>query len=308
MFIAIYCFSFNTLFNRNDISDGDLKSLETAFLDGMQKECVKKIKKLNEAEMLDYRVVFRGFDPSYHTSNFVESINFLKAFPSNAICLISTKLLGSEKCRNSLIHLPKSNVFYSLSSVKYIVSKIKDDSSDIKRNQHNNIIYQDDEVIIEENQEVLERIRFINDYTVRNSLEDSIDFIANKTVKWFKNHFIVNEPVKLLHYPNKTISPEYKIIEYQPSYMKLHLNSTHETMMILSNAFDNGWKLRVDGKTTPIYRVNAYYQGIKIRPDSNLYELYYRPPHMILFSFISLTTILIICSIGLGIKYRYSNR
>jgi uncharacterized membrane protein YfhO len=70
-------------------------------------------------------------------------------------------------------------------------------------------------------------------------------------------------------------------------------------MMILNNAYDRGWRLKVDGEVRPIYRVNAYFQGVKITPGTHVYQFYYVPLNLWLYLIISLAACCALVAVGL---------
>ena len=290
--IIVYTVFFATMFNKNDRNDGDLRRLKSKFLNELETSYVAKIKELNKKEPLDYRVVFRkGFHPSFHAANLLESINIYGPLPSYSLGMISTRVLGNQNCYNCILDLPESNVFYSLSSVKYVVSKVNQNYA--KQNNSSNMIYYDGNVEIVENLDVFERIRFIDHFIIIDSFEDSVEFIAKTPLDWFRTKCIINESPEIRGNSKEGI-PTYKILTNTPGQIKLYVASPKETMMILNNAYNKGWKLNVNGETKPIYRVNAYFQGIKIVQGTNVYDLYYLPANFLVYLIISITTCCII--------------
>ena len=212
--------------------------------------------------------------------------------------LISEKVLNSPKAHNSLINLPRSNPFYSLSSVKYIVSR-----KSVPYPQKNTgvLIYDDEDVQISINPDAFERIRFLENFIKIESVEEAVDYIAKTPIDWFKKYFIVNEQLTI-HNPGNHIRPTYSIKENTPRSIIIQVNASAETMLILNNAYDKGWRLKVNGEDNHIYRVNGYFQGIKIIPGSYEYHLNYLPPNLELYMIISVTSILVALISGLIYK------
>ena len=155
----------------------------------------------------------------------------------------------------------------------------------------------DEQFIIKENPEVFERIRFLHRFKVIPSIEDSVDFLAKMPLDWFKTNFIVHEPIRLNDKKPKE-PPTYQIQYKAADKIILEVRSTGETMMILNNAYNSGWRIKIDGKKDIVHRVNAYFQGIRILPGIHRYELYYLPPNFLSYSLISLSSILLICAMG----------
>ena len=295
--IGAYVIFFNSLFDINDTSDGDLKKWESNYFESTKSNYVKELKKRLQNEPLKYRVIFRGFDAGLdsimHALNSMESLNFFNTFPGDAIGMIATKVLGASKCRNTLETIPSYNKFYSLGSVRYIVSNNKDKSR--AGVDSSNVVYSDEEVFIKENPNVFERIRFLDNYKVIKSLEETIDFIVQTPLYWFKSNFISEETIKLQK--GKKESLHYTIIKNKPNHFKIKVKSSSESVMILNNTYDKGWTIKINGREEPIYRVNAYFIGIKIHAGDHEYDLKYLPPHLLQYILISLVTMLTVAGV-----------
>jgi len=295
--VIVYTVFFGTLFNRNDINDGNLKKLESEYLSGLEPDYVAMIKSRNQKNTLAYRVMFqRPFHPGFHEANFLESINFYTSLPSYSIGLITTKVLGNEECYNSIERVPDNNIFYALCSVRYLVTSGRE--RDELKAIRGKLIYDKNDVSVLEYGETFERIRFVDDYRVIPSYEESVDFIAKGSVNWFRSKFIVNKDPLILSSSGDNV-PTYKILDNRARQIKVRVNSARETMMVLNNAYDRGWRLKVDGEVRPIYRVNAYFQGVKITPGTHVCELYYLPLHFWLYSLVSLAASCVLIAIGL---------
>jgi hypothetical protein len=295
--VIVYTVFFGTLFNRNDLNDGNLEELRSQYFDGLEQDYVAMIKSRNEKESLDYRVMFqRPFHAGVHEANFLESINFYTPLPSYSIGLVSTKVLGNDRCYNRIKRVPDNSIFYPLSSVRYLVTsgRDRDEFKEIK----GKLLYDKNDVIVLEYEEVFERIRFVDEYKVIPSYEDSIDFIANGSVGWFRSKFIVNEDPLIPSFSGDNL-PAYELLDNSCSQIKVRVDSAKETMMILNNAYDRGWRLKVDGEIRPIYRVNAYFLGVKITPGTHTYQFYYMPLNFWLYLIISLGACCVLIAIGL---------
>jgi hypothetical protein len=295
--VIVYTVFFGTLFNRNDLNDGNLEVLKSQYLGGLEQDYVGMIKSRHEKESLDYRVMFqRPFHAGFHEANFLESINFYTPLPSYSIGLVSTKVLGNDRCYNKIKLVPDNSIFYPLSSVRYLVTsgRDRDEFKEIK----GKLIYDKNDVIVLEYEEVFARIRFVDEYKVIPSYEDSINFIANGSVGWFRSKFIVNEDPLIPSFGGDNV-PAYELLDNSYSQIKIRVNSAKETMMILNNAYDRGWRLKVDGEVRPIYRVNAYFQGVKITPGTHVYQFYYVPLNLWLYLIISLAACCALVAVGL---------
>jgi len=293
-FLVLYICMFFSLFNIHDPSDGDLGAFERGFFESKTSDYVQVLQEKANDEPLDYRVLFgESFDPSIrptlHALNSLESLNFFNTFPTRAIGTVSMNLLGASKCRNLLEKIPRQDKFYSLSSVKYFVTQ--------ENNRNGNtpdLVYAKAGIYIRENPEVLERIRFLDRHKMIPTVDEAIEFIKKTPLTWFKRNFIAEKPIVFNNNAGGINTPQYELISNEPGFFHIKVGSTKETMLILNNSHDKGWRLKVDGKTKPLHRVNAYFMGIKIYPGNHEYELKYLPPHFFQNIFISLVTMLVI--------------
>lgn len=66
-----------------------------------------------------------------------------------------------------------------------------------------------------------------------------------------------------------------QIIIYEAGLINVNVHATVPRFMVISNAYNAGWRARVDGKETPIYRANYAFQGVVVPPGT----------HKVIFSF-----------------------
>lgn len=67
---------------------------------------------------------------------------------------------------------------------------------------------------------------------------------------------VINVPLQ----PNETTL----ITRYEPNLIEMDVHVVVPRFLVISNTFDRGWRARVDGKETPIYRTNYAFQGIVV--------------------------------------------
>jgi len=305
--VISYIILFSALFNMRDISDGDLKKWENEFFGGIDSPLIRFLKKGVNTGLLNDRVLFLdGYHPTYHASNSLESLNYYYPLPSKRIQTLASKILGTDTSRASFERLPDSHKFYKMSSIKFKIKNRK--SADLDSTaSFEQVAFADSQTVIVEDPAIFERIRFLDRYKVIDSDVESAEFIAATPIEWFADHFVVSKD-PFIDAGFKKSYPSLGIVRSLPGDLLFVVESTRDMIMILNNAYDRGWQLNVDGKTDPIYRVNFYFQGIKIKKGKHHYSLHYAPPNWVQLSFVSMAAFAGICILCLVLKFGISTR
>lgn len=74
--------------------------------------------------------------------------------------------------------------------------------------------------------------------------------------------------------------------------VRMRTRSPEARMLVMSDAFDAGWKARVDGRAARLQRCDYMFLGIPLGPGAHVVELTYRPPLLILGAAISILALL----------------
>ena len=75
--------------------------------------------------------------------------------------------------------------------------------------------------------------------------------------------------------------------------VRVRTSSAEPRMLILSDAFDAGWKARVDGQDAPVQRCDFLFMGIPLAPGRHVVELTYRPRLLFLGAGVSMLALLV---------------
>ncbi len=70
--------------------------------------------------------------------------------------------------------------------------------------------------------------------------------------------------------------------EYRPDRVRLEARLDAPGYLVLLDAFDPGWRARVDGEPAPLVRANTAFRAVALPPGAHRVELVYRPPLLIL--------------------------
>ena len=258
---------------------------------------------LRELTRNDRALPARVADANLFSSPFFElhavaSPRFYRAFPPTILCQAVTELLEYDQCYAGYgdvsykidPDLTKNSVLYALSSVKYFIfEKAACDGKNfapgtwrIVPDEHFGISKEGtnyDGLCLVENPQYFERIRFVDNFQAVKDGQAGIQFIKarNTDFEWFRQNFITTITPPFIKGAKGDFQPTYTFLQNTPHFMRLQVSSPKETMMIISNRYDDDWQVTVDKKRDILYPVNVLFQGVHIRPGTHTYDLYYRP-------------------------------
>ncbi len=86
-------------------------------------------------------------------------------------------------------------------------------------------------------------------------------------------------------------SSEVKILSYKPHNIRISTSSKNPKLLILSEVFYPGWVAEVDGKKTPIHRVDYALMAVGIEAGKHTVELHFRPGSIYTGLAVSLVTL-----------------
>jgi hypothetical protein len=275
------------MFNFKDMNDGNLQKLEQTFLKSIDSSFFLKLKGLTSAgrNSLGFRAIDDDlYHPAFLPLHLIETTNFYSQLAPKTLCEIAIRVLGNKACyscieKNNLNQGSNINAFYSLSSVRYLIFKKEYCQGLMEPNDKNlELVYTNDEACILENKDCFDKIRFMQDCIIVRDRDEGVNYLKNKA-EWFKTYFIVSNSPNFGNSSSNSDGPNisYEIRTSLPSYLKIDVSSDEETMMIISNAYDEGWRVKIDGEKDNLYRVNALFQGIRVKQGKHTYVAYYLP-------------------------------
>lgn len=68
-----------------------------------------------------------------------------------------------------------------------------------------------------------------------------------------------------------------KIVSYQPNHVRIDVHAESSGLLVLSDTHYPGWLATVNGRETPIYRVNGAFRGVRVPAGDSVVEMVYRP-------------------------------
>ena len=109
-----------------------------------------------------------------------------------------------------------------------------------------------------------------------------VEPIKEPNLPWYEQYKLVGEGMS----PDGTA----KILERRHNHMQIETDAPKPTILVLSETFYPGWKVRVDGNTGATYQVNYMMRAVPLPEGKHKVEFFYRPDSLLIGSIISIIT------------------
>lgn len=154
----------------------------------------------------------------------------------------------------------------------------------------------------------VEKIKFVNSANEEMKALDSLDsknvaIISNGSDnKGVSNSKSYSKAYQKKDFVKDSLS-SIQLTSYKPNHLKYVSNNSNEGFAVFSEMYyQNGWKAMIDGKETPIYRVNYVLRGLQIPAGKHTIEFKFEPEVVKTGSTITLiSSLLIFLLIGAGV-------
>ncbi|WP_299889593.1 YfhO family protein [uncultured Lacinutrix sp.] len=298
-------------------------------------------KKLSEAKVVivfAILIVFDlvGVDRRYvNTENFVSARQVSQPFQKNAADTQIEKDKGDFRVLDLTSGGAKASFFHN-SLTGYHAAKLKryDELFDfyIARNNMNVLNMLNTKYIIAEdeaqkpypylNEDANGNAWFVEELKVVNSANAEIKALENLNTKrvaiidkaqteYFESFRHTNPTTKITNYNHIVDSlASIKVLEYKPNYIKYESKNLNEGLAVFSEVYyKNGWHAYIDGKPTPIYRVNYVLRAIETPKGRHIVEFKFEPEVVETGSTISLASsgLLLLLILG-GLFYTFKSK
>lgn len=84
----------------------------------------------------------------------------------------------------------------------------------------------------------------------------------------------------------------------EPNRLKVQAHAPGPSFLVVAEAYDPEWTVRVDGQRTPLLRANQMFRAVRLGPGSHEVEFVYRPTALYLGAALSLATLVLIILAG----------
>lgn len=105
-----------------------------------------------------------------------------------------------------------------------------------------------------------------------NTIEEAYDIIFDQDFSPASQATIANGPAL-----EQAGSGSIEVLAYGPNRAAFYVESTAPGLFVLSDIVYPGWKARLDGEVTPIYRTNGIFRGVVVPPGSHRIEMRFFP-------------------------------
>jgi len=100
-----------------------------------------------------------------------------------------------------------------------------------------------------------------------------------------------------------------EIREYRASWSEFLVKTTQQAFLVINDTYSPGWKGTIDGRRTPVYRVNGAMRGILIPPGEHVVRMWYNPIIYIVGFCLSVIGVLVaVCLLVAGYKDMLTKR
>ena len=129
--------------------------------------------------------------------------------------------------------------------------------------------------------------------SVKNgALPDGTPFKPTETALFDREDFGVHENTYLTI--SDPVDANVKISRYEPNQIELQTRNARPGFLVLSEIYFRGWEAWVDGKRTPVERVNHALRGIGVPAGDHRVDFVFRPPAVRNGAFYTLLGLLIL--------------
>jgi hypothetical protein len=203
----------------------------------------------------------------------------------------------------SVVQFDKYGVYKTealqLLGVRYIYHKISDGQNvwafpywEYLADSSMRSIYRDGQYEIFEFTKVFPRAFLVSSYTIETDNQKIIDTL-------FSHDFDRREQVVLEEHP--ALEPlagtgKAEIISYTPNRIRIQTDSQVPKLLFLSDVYDPGWHVTVDGKPSNVYRADYDFRAVAVPRGAHTIEFSYVPS-----SFTSGVIISAVAFVGLGL-------
>ncbi len=156
---------------------------------------------------------------------------------------------------------------------------------------------------IYENELALPRVYLAESYSIENNMKIARQRITREDeINQGKTVILANDPdCSLSGRGGNAI-----ITNYQPNNVSVTVEANGEGLLVLSDQYDDDWKVTIDGQSAQLLQVNTTLRGVCIPDGKHTIEFVYQPLSFVIGSIVSITsTILLFIAGGYWTRKRY---
>jgi uncharacterized membrane protein YfhO len=99
------------------------------------------------------------------------------------------------------------------------------------------------------------------------------------------------------------------ITAYDPERVVVRARTERPAVLVLTDVFFPGWRVRVDGRDAPIERVDYLFRGVRLTPGRHVVEFRYEPASWRVGLAVSgLAALVLVATTAFGVRARRRSR
>lgn len=149
-----------------------------------------------------------------------------------------------------------------------------------------------------ENKGVIPRAFFVQNAIFRQNDSDILTILKNGSFDW-KSSVVLYGKDKLVKSTKPNANFSVDIIEYQPTYIKIKVNTQAPGFLVISDTYYPGWVAYLNGNRTDILRANYAFRSVEVGGGESVIEFNYKPITFYIGASITIFALLIIIAISL---------
>ena len=142
-------------------------------------------------------------------------------------------------------------------------------------------IIKDNGFILYKNLSAFDRAFMVYNYRPANNENEFLKLTVNHSSQLHNIAIIMNRDIKHASFkPDNSrmnTHEEIKFVSYQPTYIKMEVNSSSPGILVISNAYFPGWKAYIDNKRSEVIRTDFAFDGIFLKKGTHTVVLTYKP-------------------------------
>ena len=157
-----------------------------------------------------------------------------------------------------------------LLNVKYVLSLKDEDSAKLIK------VFQEGQTRVYENKNAFSRAFMVYDYRLAQNKQEAIDLLMDEKIDLAKTAILEEEPEAPRRWADALLRGErnegksnVSIVKYTSNQIIIDVETDAPGILILTDSYYPGWKAKIEGEETKIYRVDYNFRGIIIPEGSH---------------------------------------
>ncbi|KKS24849.1 MAG: hypothetical protein UU81_C0001G0004 [Microgenomates group bacterium GW2011_GWC1_41_8] len=153
-------------------------------------------------------------------------------------------------------------------NVQYVLSLSEIDSEKL------HLVFEEGQTKVYENTEVLPRVYLVESVQTVKNVEDMLDKLFDESIDLQKTALVESNTIPIDNRPLSELE-HVDITDYLPSRVTLQSKTEASRMIVLSDVYDENWRVFIDGTESTSYRVNYILRGVIVPEGSHTVEFSY---------------------------------